>query len=229
MDMAHSPWKTKLVAWVASLAMRVIGRTCRIVFHDKSGIVARPPDHAVIWCLWHNRIFLIPWYHRRIWKTRPASVLTSPSGDGAMIAATCGHFNIGAVRGSSNKNGARALVEMRSELKKGHDVTFTPDGPRGPRYVIAPGVAKLAAITGFPVIPIHVTYEKAWRLKSWDGFFIPRPFSKVEISYDEPVVLANGDEEFLEKERLRLESVMRRGVIGDEAGIGVTKQKKIRS
>ena len=98
---------------------------------------------------------------------------------------------------------------MRNLLSQNVDVGFTPDGPRGPRYHLNPGVIKLAQKTGIPVIPANVEYSRFWRLKSWDGFMIPKPFSRVEITIGKPVEIQQTatDEEF-EQERLGLEQTL---------------------
>ena len=72
---------------------------------------------------------------------------------------------------------------------EGLDVCLTPDGPRGPRYKIQPGFIKLAEATGAPIVPIHVRFSSAWRLKTWDRFVIPKPFSRVEVIFDQAITL----------------------------------------
>ena len=94
-------------------------------------------------------------------------------------------------------------------LKNGVDIAITPDGPRGPRYRLNPGVLKVAQQTGVGVMPINVEYSRCWQLKSWDGFMIPKPFSRADITLGEiyPVRKTETPEEF-EAERLRLEAAM---------------------
>jgi lysophospholipid acyltransferase (LPLAT)-like uncharacterized protein len=108
-------------------------------------------------------------------------VLTSASHDGAALATAMGVFGIGSVRGSSSRRGVAALVGMRKALREGIDVCVTPDGPRGPRYMIQAGLVKLAETSAAPVIPIHVEYPNCWRLKTWDRFAIPKPCSTVRV------------------------------------------------
>ena len=86
---------------------------------------------------------------------------------------------------------------------------ITPDGPRGPRYYLNPGVVKLAQVTGGFVLPVRVRYSRFWELKSWDGFRIPKPFATVEIIFDVlHHVPPTTDDAAFESERVRMEEML---------------------
>lgn len=166
----------------------------RLLFYevdDRCGILTtREPIPPVIYALWHNRIFTIP----PIWgrtggKLRKSVVLTSASKDGTILANAMKVFQLGAVRGSSSRRAVAALIGMKRALQQGLDVCITPDGPRGPRYSFHPGVIKLAQATGAPIVPIHLYFTNAWRLKTWDRLVIPKPFSRVVVVFDELLVI----------------------------------------
>ena len=118
-------------------------------------------------------------------------------------------FDYDVVRGSSSKLGASALLQLSDVLAAGRDVVITPDGPRGPAYEIGPGIIFLAQKTGARVLPMNMEYSSCWRVKSWDRFIVPRPFSKVRVIIGEPeqVRLTSTPEEF-EAERVRLQNAM---------------------
>lgn len=184
--------------------------TLRFRVDDRAGILKDPPSGSLIWAFWHNRVFSLPYVYRKFLPTRQGAVLTSPSGDGEIIAQVMRNFGVDAVRGSSNKRAAAALRELVSWVKQENDIVITPDGPRGPRYQLQPGIIKVAQLTKTPVFPVHVRYSKCFRLKSWDAFMIPWPFSRVDVTFGEyhQVARTRGDEEF-ETERLRLENVLK--------------------
>jgi lysophospholipid acyltransferase (LPLAT)-like uncharacterized protein len=163
----------------------------------------------MIWTFWHNRIFALPVMYQKFIKTRSGAVLTSPSNDGAIIATTMKCFGVDAVRGSSSRGGLKALLSLKKWISNGFDVAITPDGPRGPRYRLAPGLIMLAQKTGAAILPIRVEYSSFWRLRSWDQFQIPKPFSKVTIIF-EPLETIDAllDEAGFEKARLRIEKIM---------------------
>ena len=224
--------KATILGTLAGWFMRLWCLTLRLDIVDRCGL-GKPGtfEGPVIYALWHNRIFPVPAAWRRLCgRSRPTVVLTSashvtvlisgaPNGenlrevDGAMLARAGGVFGLGAVRGSSSRRGVAALVAMRQALRGGTDVCVTPDGPRGPRYVLQPGVAKIAQTAGAPVIPIHVEFSRAWKMKSWDRFRVPGLFSRVRVIFDEALAMPPGlSEGDFETWRSRIEESLRSGV-----------------
>ena len=204
--------KAKLLAAVGSWLMRLLFATLRFQITDRAGVMDRIPQKPLLWAFWHNRLFVVPQIFEKHFKSkgRRGAALTSQSKDGEMIAAFIGHFGIRAIRGSSSRGGAKSLVEMKRAIEDGYIMAITPDGPRGPRYTLGPGVVKLAQITHGVIMPIHITYSSYWKIsKSWDGFMIPKPFAKVQITFD---VLHNvpetATEEEFEYQRLRFERML---------------------
>ena len=141
----------------------------------------------VIFCLWHNRLAISMLVHRRY--PRKLAALVSASKDGALLAAVLGMFGVEQVRGSSSRRGPQALLELASRAERGYDLAVTPDGPRGPRYVVQKGVISLAQVTGLPIIPVTCNTNRKISLKSWDGFQIPLPFSRCELILNEPMLV----------------------------------------
>ena len=121
------------------------------------------------------------------------SVLISEHGDGEIIARVAMDLGYRTVRGSTSRGAARALLGLVRELQDGHDLAITPDGPRGPAKSYAPGTLIVAQRSGAPIVPVVVSTNWAWRLKSWDGFVIPRPFARVTVAYGEPIFI-NADD-----------------------------------
>jgi lysophospholipid acyltransferase (LPLAT)-like uncharacterized protein len=194
------------IAWL----IRGVCLTLRFRLDDQAGITKGPPPGPLIWAFWHNRVFSVPYIWRKYLDERNGAVLTSPSGDGEIIAQVMKNFGADAVRASSNKRAAAGLRELVTWIKGNNDIAVTPDGPRGPRYALQPGIIKVAQLTKVPVFPVHVRYSKCFRLKSWDGFMIPWPFSRVEVTFGEyyKVERTRGEEEF-EIERKKLEDLLR--------------------
>jgi lysophospholipid acyltransferase (LPLAT)-like uncharacterized protein len=135
--------------------------------------------------------------------------LISASRDGELLADAIKRFDYDIVRGSSSRLGASAILQLTEVLASGRDVVITPDGPRGPAYELGPGIIFLAQKSGAPVVPVNMEYSSYWRLKSWDRFIVPRPFSKVRVIIGQPhrVKSTSTDEEF-EAERLRLQNAL---------------------
>ena len=196
---------------LAGWAMKLIVSTLRLEVRDPGGIGAAGAVHPpVIYILWHNRFFTVPAAWQRLCGARRRSVtLTSASRDGDMVARAMAVFGLGAIRGSSSRRGVAALVGLKRALHDGFDICLTPDGPRGPRYELQPGAIKLAESSGAPIIPVHVRFGAAWRLQTWDRFVIPKPFSRVEVTFGEAIHLPRGmDPAAFETARIELESLL---------------------
>jgi len=205
---------------VAALAgagvLRALFATLRIRIIDPENFMDSPPPGPVIYAFWHNRILAITAAFLRAYPRGRGGVkvLTSASKDGMWLGALAARLGMGSVRGSSSRRGATAMRELLEEVSKGHDIAITPDGPRGPRYTLGPGMIYLAQKAQIPIVPVHAKFGRCWQLRSWDGFCIPQPFSRIEVKADKPLYLPiNLSEEEFEEQRRKIESVLR-----DETG-----------
>jgi hypothetical protein len=140
--------------------------------------------------------------HRR--HPRKLAALVSASKDGALLAAVLETFGVEQIRGSSSRRGPQALLELTSLAEQGYDLAVTPDGPKGPRYVVQQGVIALAQVTGLPIIPVTCNTRRKLCLKSWDGFQIPLPFSRCDLILNQPIHVRRDADE-IEREHRRRE------------------------
>ena len=138
-------------------------------------------NEAVTIILWHNRLFLAGEWHKRFRKKRTCYGLISGSRDGAWLETFYGWAGIRAIRGSRNRRGSQATRELIRAVKNGNDAGVTPDGSRGPKYQAKTGAIFVARASKSPIVLLSFTYSWCIRLKSWDQFVIPLPFSKVEV------------------------------------------------
>jgi hypothetical protein len=191
---------------VIAALIRAIGWTLRMTIEDRCRLSDPEFKQPMIWTFWHNRMLVVPLL--RAWRARHrmGTVLSSASRDGAIIAAVMKSFGLKSVRGSTSRRGVTALLELTGALEAGGDVAVTPDGPRGPCYKLSQGVVFLARQTGAAILPIHIEYSRALRLKSWDRFMIPLPFSKVRVICDDLIFVPPAAD--TETERARIEQLM---------------------
>ena len=172
--------KVAIVSTLGGGVVRLLARTWRMSTRGEDAFAAlRATGAPMVIVLWHGELLPILWQHR----DQGISVLISTHSDGEIIARICQSLGCRTVRGSSSRGGARALLELVRELDGGHEVAVTPDGPRGPRREFAPGAVVAAMRAGVPVIAFGATVDRAWRLRSWDRFVIPKPFARVTIAY----------------------------------------------
>lgn len=158
------------------------------------------PDGRVILCCWHGAMLPVVYFLRQ----RGIRTLVSRHRDGEVAARVVGRLGFRPIRGSTRRGGARALLEA---LRGGGaaDLGITPDGPRGPRGRFQAGAILLAALAGLPIVPIGCGVEKAWRLRSWDAFQVPRPFSRVRLVFGPPLAISRHSTG-AERDRLRIEA-----------------------
>jgi lysophospholipid acyltransferase (LPLAT)-like uncharacterized protein len=168
------PFALLLRAWGASLRFEISPESLRNVTRDV-------PAALVIW---HNRLFLSAEIFRRFRKPRRLYCLVSASKDGAWLTAFFALAGMHTVRGSSSRLGREAVTALINVLKDGHDIGITPDGPRGPMYDFKAGGLIVARRAHAPLILIGASFESAWQLRSWDRFYLPRPFSRVRFVCD---------------------------------------------
>lgn len=175
------------ITWGGYLLIRCLCPTLRFNIIREPGCLSPDGRSAPngIWCFWHRSV--IPaGYH---FRGRQVAVMISRSFDGEYIARILAKLGFRAVRGSSSRGGASALMGMRREIELGHPVVFTIDGPRGPRYVAKPGPVLLAQKTGQPVSCFYIAVQRAWILNSWDRMIIPKPFSRACAYFSSPMTV----------------------------------------
>ena len=184
-------WHQRLAAAVIFFAIRVASATIRYQWLDGNGRRMAGQPRPAIFCTWHNRLALsLELFRlgvRRFHPDRRLAAMVSASKDGGLLASVLEYNGVQPVRGSTSRRGRQALLELTTWIEQGYDVAITPDGPRGPRYVVQDGVTSLAQLTGLPVVP--ASYHVSWKicLKSWDRFQIPLPFAKCVVRFGEPL------------------------------------------
>jgi lysophospholipid acyltransferase (LPLAT)-like uncharacterized protein len=149
-------------------------------------------DAPMIVAFWHEALPIMPILllrARRAGMRRPAVVLASRHQDGQLIGNIMRCFGLGLVSGSSSKGGAAGLRGLARALSDGHHVALTPDGPRGPRRVAAPGVAQLAALSGMPILPCGVHASRAKPLNTWDRMRLTLPFGRAVLVCGAPITV----------------------------------------
>ncbi len=192
----------------------LVGRTWRFEVIAEEGVVPvqfGEQAGAEIYCFWHQCVLPCTIYFR----CSHARILISRSFDGELITRILKMFGYGAVRGSSSRSAREGLLGLKQVIDSGRTAIFTADGPRGPIYQTKMGPIKLAQMTGAPIGVFHLQPERAWTLRSWDRFLIPKPFTRICVSWAQwtrvPADLAGGDFEpkreelnaALERARLR--------------------------
>jgi len=173
-----------------------------VLFGQKAG--------GEIYCFWHQCVLPCTLYFRRT----NAVILISRSFDGELITRILRMFGFDAVRGSSSRAGREGLLGLKRVTESGRPAIFTADGPRGPIYQAKMGPVKLAQMTGARIGVFHLQPERAWVMNSWDRFLVPKPFTRIVVSWAKgltvPAEISEGD---LEPKRAELNAAIERARI----------------
>jgi len=174
-----------IIPLLVSTLQRIYGFTLkRIDINKEPFLQLKKENKNYIYSIWHTNVFFSPYLNRN----QNVNVMISDSRDGEMIARVVRYFRNRSIRGSTSKNGIRALKTLVKELKAGRPAAITPDGPRGPAFQIQPGIIQSAMMSGAAIVPFHYEATRQWIAeKAWDKHRIPKPFSHLIVRYGDPI------------------------------------------
>lgn len=146
---------------------------------NKFHIHKEAKDPNAILAFWHGELLMLPFLYRKMRKKRNIFVISSNHFDGELMVNLYGYFGFNTIRGSSSKDGLKALLQAINRLKNGSDVAITPDGPKGPYHSIADGIVAMSQKANSNIVVVRTESSKFWELKTWDKFRIPKPFGTI--------------------------------------------------
>ena len=192
MRLKLSPGAARLVG---APVLRALASTWRIhLEHEERWRRLYEARQPHVFLLWHEALLPLLWQHRE----QGIAIVVSEAREGRYLADFAARIGYRSLYGSSTRGGTRALLGAVRELRAGRAVAFTPDGPRGPRRELKPGVIAAAQRGGATIVPLHAEADRTWRLHSWDRFMIPKPFAHVRILYGHPFEVVPGEAGFAE-------------------------------
>jgi lysophospholipid acyltransferase (LPLAT)-like uncharacterized protein len=198
-------WRYRLTLLLGKGLLGVLARTWRFrVLNGAPVRDLRATRRPFIFSLWHENLLPLLWFH----KGERVSILISEHRDGELIARTANWLGYGLIRGSTTRGAERALLSLVRELEAGREVAITPDGPRGPARRFAPGALIAAQRSGAPILPVAASADRAWRLRSWDRFVIPKPFALITVAYGTPTMVEAASARGAANEGPRFEALM---------------------
>jgi lysophospholipid acyltransferase (LPLAT)-like uncharacterized protein len=172
----RNPWLIKAVGFVGTTVARLWMGTLRFRIRHLGPDTVNPhhigQGERFIYALWHENMLLPAFQFAR----GDIHVLISQHADAQLFAELLQLLRVPLIRGSTNRGGMEAVRRVLRDGGRRH-LTITPDGPRGPRRQIQPGLTYLAARTGMPIVPIGFAYDRPWRMRTWDRFAVPRPWT----------------------------------------------------
>ena len=206
-----TPRSTRLFASLAAGFVRLVGASSRWSFEDDGPVwECLRRDSPMIFAFWHNRFFLMPYVYTAYFRRRRIAVIVSRSRDGSLVSEFISRFGFLPVRGSTNRGGQAAFLNLARAVKGGWNAAVTPDGPRGPRYRVQPGIVTLAALTGAPIVPASASSSlQAVFSRTWDQMRIPLPGGRIRMVFGPPLLVPpETDGEKRAQTALRLEKML---------------------
>lgn len=180
---------TGLLAWIAFALISLYRWTLRIEYHDHPEFEALDRTRAC-YGFWHGRQFLlVPSFgHEKV------AIMADLSWAGAIQTKILRRFGYTVVRGSSKRQGARALLAVKKSMQEGNGAAFALDGPSGPIYRSKPGILLLARKLGYPIAPLAASASSSWRLQgTWCRYLLPRPFARCCVGIGPPFEVTGED------------------------------------
>ncbi len=197
-------WKSKAALLFGRGCLQILGRTWRFRLVNDGPVGELRGKEGFIFSLWHGHLLPLLWFHR----DQEVLVLISEHRDGELVARAAASLGFGLIRGSTTRGADRALISMVHELQAGRELAITPDGPRGPANKFAPGALVAAQRSDSFIVPVVAVADRAWHLRSWDRFMIPKPFARVTIAYGNPTKVLASTPRAAAEEGNRFENLM---------------------
>jgi lysophospholipid acyltransferase (LPLAT)-like uncharacterized protein len=180
---------TRPFIWISYYLIKGYSTTFRLKIENEDHWKTRlDQGEPILLCAWHQQFFAAIAHFKKYAGYHPG-LMISRSRDGDLISGVANRVGWHTPRGSSSRGGKEAMADMITHLKEHGFGAHILDGPRGPMGRIKPGIIRMAHATGARLVPFHVTADKAWFFNSWDRFMLPRPFSKVCITFGDSILL----------------------------------------
>lgn len=162
----------------------------KTILNEERILRALEQNQKVIIAILHQRMFGVIGYAKRFGPFALGAII-SQSRDGNMIARVVERLQFHPIRGSSSRGGKEALDALVAYLVDNRAAVHAVDGPRGPKGAVKAGIVRIAQLSGAVIYPVYISTDRAWVLKSWDRFLIPKPFSRLMIRWGEPFPVLN--------------------------------------
>ena len=200
--------RIEVYARLGTALLRIISATLRWHLIGESPFIGKQKR---IFIFWHDRQLVMPFaYIRYSNRVNRLATLISEHSDGRMVARFLALVGLQSIAGSSTHGGVRGLRQLIAFVKAGDHVSATPDGPRGPRHVLKPGVLKISQKTGVPIRCLALGFSHQWTFRSWDKLILPKPFSRAYLASGTDIYVPNSlSDAELEEFRVKVENDLR--------------------
>ncbi len=195
MSLLKQKWVSYILARIVKYTIKTILLTCRFRVEGMDTFAETAAKGRCILMLWHNRLILVAEVMTRFAPQFKYAALISNSRDAEILASHTNSYSVGRALRVPHDARAQVLRTMVKQLKEGNEVMIiTPDGPRGPRYKIKPGVAFAAKMASANIIPFSWDASSVWTFNTWDKLMLPKPFSTITVTLGSPLTVQDETE-----------------------------------
>lgn len=195
--------------YLAKFILWILLATCRIEVNGLDRFINRANRDRCILMLWHNRLLILPGLLRRYAPQFIYRAVISKSRDGEALEILAHSYSAGRTLRVAHNAKDRALNQIIRQLREGQEIVIiTPDGPRGPKYQIKPGIILAARASSAYVVPLTWVSSHVWQLNTWDNLMIPKPFSTIKLTFGEPIHFSKEIERTNEEDKAMLQQAL---------------------
>ena len=196
--LSYNKTAQSILCYAAYIFMRLLFFTirCRVLNAENiESAKMRSQNCKYISPIWHQNILSNFYYFSKINQDKQFNMV-SFANDGKLLSRLIHLFGWRASHGGSSRGGAVGLRHVARALMsedRNYEVYVSGvDGPKGPIYEPKMGVIKMAQIAQVPIVPLVYLPSRSWKLKSWDRFRIPKPFSLIYVAPCLPIMVDKG-------------------------------------
>lgn len=183
-------WLPYIFAYSAKIAIRLLVKSCKVKIQGLNTFIKTAEKKPCMLMLWHNRLIIIPEILNSNASQFIYTAFISKSRDGDPLAFLAESYTNGRALRVPHNTRHLALSQMIESLKEKNEIIIiTPDGPRGPRFVVKPGIVLAAKETGASIFPLSWNAKRYWQLNTWDHMKIPKPFTTIHVVFGEPILI----------------------------------------
>jgi lysophospholipid acyltransferase (LPLAT)-like uncharacterized protein len=194
-----------LLTVLGSLAIVLLARLLQLTWRVRCEGLR--PGGAALYAFWHGDQLALS-----ALKLRKLTVLISRSRDGQLATRVARLLGYDVVRGSTSAGAVAGALGLIRRLLAGRSVGLAVDGPRGPRHEVGPAPQRLATRGQASLVPLAAVARRGLRLRSWDRFLVPAPFTTIHVVFGEPVASDAVLQRELDRVKARAEALaLRRG------------------
>lgn len=187
----------RISGWVLFHFSDLVYRTCHFAYNGLERIKeVRENGSPVIITSWHGKTMMMLGSLRKYFDPNQFTLFFPDDASGRALDEFVSRLGIEVtlldLEGDPSLEMSSKLLSIIRKIKSGRSSWIQPDGPKGPAYIVKPGLITIARMTGASIVPLGCYCRNAYHVPRWDRYTLPLPFSKVQIQIGKPIKIPKG-------------------------------------